>query len=155
MITSTSYPALPCVVESERCHRAPRGCDPGRVTDPAPTGTAEQKRRMREAAARRRAADLLRVTNATLAYAIVQLSNGIGPDEAWRVGLDVAEELAEVARVLRRLTRLSAAERRAEAARLRALGMGTQQIADRLGVSMHSAWNYTKGLRADGRPWVG
>jgi hypothetical protein len=130
-------------------------CDPGRVTDPAPTGTAEQKRAMREAAARRRAADLLRVTNATLAYAAEQLSNGIGPEEARMVGLEVSEELCAVARALRRLTRLSAPERKAEAARLRGLGFGTQQIADRLGVSMHSAWNYTRGLRSDGQPWSG
>jgi hypothetical protein len=123
------------------------------VIDPAPTGTAEQKRLMREAAARRRAADLLRVTEATCAYAGRQLSNGIGPEEARRVGLDAAEELAEAARMLRRLTRLSAAERKAEAARLRALGFGTQAIADRLGVSMHSAWNYSRGLRSDGQPW--
>jgi hypothetical protein len=68
---------------SEGCRRPPRGCDPGRVT-PAPTGTAEQKRAMREAAARRRAADLLRITSATLDYAAVQLSNGIGPQEARR-----------------------------------------------------------------------
>jgi hypothetical protein len=124
------------------------------VTDPAPTGTPGQKRAMREAARRRRAADLLRVTDATVSYAIVQLSNGITAEQARQVGLEVAEELAEVARVLRRLTRLSARERRAEAARLRGVGYGTQQIADRLGVSMHSAWNYTRGLRSDGQPWA-
>jgi hypothetical protein len=121
---------------------------------PAPTGSPEQKRRMREAAQRRRAADLLRVTESTVSYAIVQLSNGITREEARQVGLDVAEELAEVARVLRRLTRLSASERKAEAARLRALGMGTQEIATRLGVCAHSAWSYTRGLRSDGQPWA-
>jgi DNA-binding CsgD family transcriptional regulator len=121
---------------------------------PAPTGSPEQKRRMREAAQRRRAADLLRVTNATLAYAAAQLSNGIGPEEARMVGLEVSEELCEVARTLRRLTRLSARERRAEAARLRGAGLGTQEIATRLGVSMHSAWNYGRGLRSDGQPWA-
>ena len=93
---------------------------------------------MREAAARRRAADLLRVTNATLAYAAEQLSNGIGPDEARMVGLEVSEELCEVARALRRLTRLSAPERRAEAARLRELGFGTQQMGQHLGYASSS-----------------
>jgi DNA-binding CsgD family transcriptional regulator len=37
---------------------------------------------------------------------------------------------------------------------LAALGMGTQEIADRLGVSYHAAWGYRKGVRADGQPWA-
>jgi hypothetical protein len=119
-----------------------------------PTARALARRAVREAERRRAAVDVLRVAEATVAYAIAQLGNGISRTEARRAGLDVAEELAEVARALRRLTRLSPAERRAEAARMAGLGFGTQQIADRLGVSMHSAWNYTRGRRSDGQPWA-
>jgi hypothetical protein len=123
------------------------------MTSPA-SARGLARRAAREAARRREAAELLRLVESLAGYAAGQLANGIGRGQARRVGLEAAEELSVAAVALRRLTRLSSAERRAEAARLRGLGYGTQQIADRLGVSMHSAWNYTRGLRSDGQPWA-
>jgi DNA-binding CsgD family transcriptional regulator len=124
------------------------------MTDPAPTGTAAEKQAMREAARRRQAVDLLRVTEATVSYAITQLGNGLDRSQARDMAQEVAGELVAAAAALRRLTRLSARERRRVAASLFALGVPTQEVADRLGVSYHAAWGYRRGVRADGQPWA-
>jgi DNA-binding CsgD family transcriptional regulator len=124
------------------------------MTHRAPTGDRDQKARMREAARRSEAVELLRLADSTVMYAMGQLSNGIGREAARQVGQQAAEELCVLAAALRRLTRLSARERAVEARRLAALGFGTQEIADRLGVSMHTAWHYRNGRRADGQPWA-
>ena len=109
---------------------------------------------MRAAARRRQAADLLRTTAAIADYSAGQLSNGLSPEQARRAVMETAGELAVAAAALRRLARLPARERAALAAQLAALGMGTQEIADRLGVSMHTAWHYQHGRRGDGQPWA-
>jgi transcriptional regulator with XRE-family HTH domain len=125
----------------------------GPVTFPAPTGDRQQKAAMRAAARRRQAADLLRVTASITSYSAVQLGNGLSPEEARRAVQEVAGELAVVVVSLRRLARLPARERAGLAVQLAALGVGTQEIADRLGVSAHTAWNYQRGRRGDGQPW--
>ena len=95
----------------------------------------------REAARRREAVTMLRITEATARYASVQLSNGIGPAEARETALFVAGELTAVARRLRRLARPSAPaerrrnERREVARRLRGEGLPVRVIAARLGVT--------------------
>jgi hypothetical protein len=124
------------------------------MATPAPTGSPEQKRAMREADRRRQAADLARLTAAICEYTSVRVSNGMGPAEARDAIVELAGELSVASASLRRLARLPARER-AHLARLWAgLGMGTQEIATRLGVSMHSAWNYKNGRRSDGQPWA-
>jgi hypothetical protein len=124
------------------------------VTDPAPTGDAGQKAAMRAAARRRQAADLLRTTAAIAGYSAGQLSNGLSPEQARQTVMETAGELAAAAAALRRLARLPARERAALAVQLGALGYGTQAISERLGVSMHTAWNYQRGRRGDGQPWA-
>jgi DNA-directed RNA polymerase specialized sigma24 family protein len=124
------------------------------VTSPAPTGTAEQKAAMRAAERRRQAADLLRVTASICAYTTVQIGNGLNPEEARQAVMETAGELAAVVVALRRLARLPARERAAVARLMAGRGMGTQEIANRLGVSAHTAWNYQRGLRGDGQPWA-
>jgi hypothetical protein len=121
----------------------------------APTGTAGQKRAMREAARRRQAMTILRVTEALLGESAAQLGNGLGPEQARMAVVEVAGELAAVAESLRRLARLPPAERGALAVQLAKRGYGTQDIATRLGVSVTTAWNYKNGRRGDGRPWAG
>jgi hypothetical protein len=108
---------------------------------------------MREAARRREAAEVLRVVAAISGYASAQLGNGLGPEEARQAVAEVAGELAVVAGRLRRLARVPARERAAQARLLAGLGVGTQEIADRLGVCAHTAWNYQRGLTGDGKPW--
>jgi DNA-binding NarL/FixJ family response regulator len=124
------------------------------VTFPAPTGSAEQKRAMREAARRREAAEVLRVAASISSYSAAQLGNGLSPEQARRAVVEVAGELAVVAGQLRRLVRLPARERAAEARRLAALGVGTMEIAARLGVSPTTVHYYRRGLRSDGQPWA-
>jgi DNA-binding CsgD family transcriptional regulator len=120
----------------------------------APTGTAGQKRAMREAERRRQAAELLRITEATIGYAAVQISNGLTPEQAQKVVWEMAGELAVVAASLRRLARLPARDRAMLARLLAGKGLGTQEIATRLGVSAHTAWHYKHGRRGDGQPWA-
>jgi hypothetical protein len=123
------------------------------VTDPAPT-RREQKASMRAAARRRQAVDLLRLTEAMVGYSAGQLGNGLNPEQARQAVMETAGELAVAAAALRRLARLPARERAALARLWAAQGMGTQEIADRLGVSCHSAWHYKNGRRGDGQPWA-
>jgi DNA-directed RNA polymerase specialized sigma24 family protein len=124
------------------------------ASSPAPTGSPEQKASMRAAERRRQAADLLRVTAAICAYTTEQIGNGMNPEEARQAVIETAGELAAVVVALRRLARLPARERAAVARLMAGRGMGTQEIAARLGVSAHTAWNYRNGRRGDGQPWA-
>jgi DNA-binding CsgD family transcriptional regulator len=82
----------------------------------------------------------------------MQIGNGLTPEEARQAVMETAGELAATAAALRRLARLPARERAALARLMAGRGMGTQEIATRLGVSAHSAWNYQHGRRGDGQP---
>jgi hypothetical protein len=124
------------------------------MAHPAPTGSAAQKRAMREQARRADAIAAVEVAQQTLAYALTIMANGASQARARRVAFEAAQELSVLAGELRRWTRPSAAERVAQARELAAAGYGTQEIAVRLGVSMHTAWNYRRGLRGDGQPWA-
>jgi DNA-directed RNA polymerase specialized sigma24 family protein len=99
------------------------------------TADARRRRLPREAARRREAAGILRVSEATCGYAAGQLSNGLDPAEARETALFVAGELELAAAALRRLTRLSGPERRRLAVQLVGLGWSKHQAAVRLGVS--------------------
>jgi DNA-binding CsgD family transcriptional regulator len=105
--------------------------------------TAVQQRRIAEARRRREAAAMLRIVASTAEYAAGQLSNGLGPAEARRAAAEVAGELESAAGTLRRLVRLTLAERRAAARMLASAGVSRREIARRLGVSERSAWRYT------------
>jgi hypothetical protein len=121
---------------------------------PAPTGDRESKARMRAEARRREAATLLRLIENTAGYAARQLANGLSPAQARLAAIDAAGELEMAAAALRRLARLPARQRAALAALWAGRGMGTHEIAVRLGVSDHTAWHYRNGRRADGQPWA-
>jgi hypothetical protein len=121
---------------------------------PQPTGSRESKACMREQARRADAVERLRLAQSTVGYTITVLANGATAQEARQAVWDATEELALLIQGLRRLTRLSPRERAAQARQLAALGYGTQEIATRLGVSMHSAWHYKNGRRSDGQPWA-
>jgi hypothetical protein len=122
--------------------------------EPAPVPRAVTKRRAREAERRRQAADELRIAAAMALYAAGQIGNGISPEAARAAVVDAAGELALAAVRLRTLARLPARQRAALAASLAAQGMGTQEIATRLGVCAHTAWHYQHGRRGDGQPWA-
>ena len=113
--------------------------------------SAVRKRLAREAARRREAVNMLRITEATARYAAVQLSNGIDPGEARATALFVAGELELMAESLRRLTRLGPAERRVLAVQLAGLGWSKRAIAARLGVSERAVWGYIGSVRAGQR----
>jgi hypothetical protein len=72
----------------------------------------------RPEAARREAASVLTITAAIAAYAAGRVSNGLGPEQARRAVVDAAAELEAAAAALRRLARLTPADRRALAAEL-------------------------------------
>jgi DNA-binding CsgD family transcriptional regulator len=115
---------------------------------------AERRAREREADRRRQAAAELRMAASMAAYAAGQVGNGLTPAQARQALVEAAMELEAVAAAVRRLARLRARERARLARLLAAQGCGTQEIATRLGVSMHTAWNYQRGRRGDGQPWA-
>lgn len=115
---------------------------------------AERKRAAREAERRREAAALLRLMSSLCEYGAKQVADGLAPDEARAAVIEMAGEFTAAAVSLRRLARVPARERAALARSLAGLGYGTQEIATRLGVSAHSAWNYQHGRRGDGQPWA-
>jgi hypothetical protein len=112
------------------------------------------KRAAREAERRREAAALLRLMASACGYSAEQISNGMSPAQARQAVVEMAGEFAVAALSLRRLVRLPARERASRAAFLAAQGLGTTEIATRLGVSPHTAWNYQRGRRGDGQPWA-
>jgi hypothetical protein len=118
-------------------------------------GSGERRRPEREADRRAQAVTALLVAEATVAYARRQLANGLTREQARQAALETAAELEAVAAGLRRLTRLSIAERRALAVHLADFGLPTQEIARQLGVSDRAVRYYAKGLRSDGQPWAG
>jgi hypothetical protein len=85
---------------------------------------AARTRLARERARRRDAINMLRIAECGCRYASQQLANanGTGPEEARAAVLEMAGELAECAEAVRRVVKLSAAERRGLAIRLAALG---------------------------------
>jgi hypothetical protein len=107
--------------------------------------SAERKRRARIADRRRRAVNILNITEATSRYGASQLANGIGPAEARTLALELAAELTAAADSLRRLTRIGPAERRVLARQLAALGLGTLEISRQLGVSERCTRYYLTG----------
>jgi DNA-directed RNA polymerase specialized sigma24 family protein len=106
---------------------------------------AERKARARQADRRRQAVSLLNIAGGTMIYAVRQLGNGIGPEQARVVAADAADELEQVAEALRRLTRPGPAERRALARQLAAMGWTTRRIAARVGVSERAVRYYVAG----------
>ena len=78
---------------------------------------------------------MLQIAECTRRYAASQLGNGHGPAEARESALFVAAELELAADTLRRLTRLSVAERRVLAVQLVGLGWSRHRVAVQLGVS--------------------
>ena len=121
----------------------------------ADTASAARKQAARQADRRAQAVTELAVAEATIGYARRQLANGLTPKQVTQAALETAVLLEQSATALRRLTRLSVAQRRALAVHLATLGLPTQEIAWQLGVSDRAARNYAKGLRSDGQPWTG
>jgi DNA-binding CsgD family transcriptional regulator len=118
------------------------------VPEPAAlSADAVRKRAVSQDQRRREAVAALRLAEQMCGYAAGQLGNGLGPDEARAAALEAAAELAELASVLRRLTRLSPAERRRRAVQLAGLGMPKREVAIRLGVSERAVWYYLAGVR--------
>ena len=112
---------------------------------PEPADTARERKRLADEAARRRSAvNLLRITACACDYASERLSNGASPAEAAETVVFVSGEMAEVAEALRRLALVSPAERRVRAVQLAQLGMSREEIAARLGVSERSVRSYLK-----------
>ena len=110
--------------------------------------TADAVRRRlpaREAARRRQAVATLRLAEAVARYAADQMANGLAPGEARAAAIDAAGELAELAALLRKLTRLGPAERRELALELRRAGLG---VSDRLGISRCGWGSATAGPAA-------
>ena len=105
---------------------------------------AERDRRAREAARRRQAVATLRLAEAVARYAADQVADGLSPAEARQAAIDAAGELAGLAALLRKLTRLGPAERRSLTRQLTALGMSQREVADRLGISLRTAWAYAR-----------
>lgn len=109
---------------------------------------AEREQLAREAARRRSAVNLLRIMACTCDYASERLSNGASPAEAAETVVFVSGELSSVAEALRRLTRMSPAERRVRAVQLTQLGMSQAEIAARLGVSERAVRGYLNSQQA-------
>jgi hypothetical protein len=107
--------------------------------------SAERKRRAREAARRREAANVLRIGEATCRYGASQIGDGASPAEAREIALFVAGELVAVADALRRLTRLGPAERKVLAKQLAALGVRPRRIAQQLGTCDRTVRYYLAG----------
>jgi DNA-binding CsgD family transcriptional regulator len=85
---------------------------------------------------------VLAITAAIAAYGAAAIGNGLGPEQARRAVVDTAAELEAAAASLRRLARLTAADRRALAVELGGDGVSQRQIARTLGVSRRRAWDY-------------
>ena len=102
-----------------------------------------------EQAARRQAADTLRIAAASAEYASRAVADGLSPEAARQAALDAAAELEVIAGTLRRLTRprpdLDAAGRRALAVALAGRGLSQRQIAARVGRSERRVWDYLRG----------
>jgi DNA-binding NarL/FixJ family response regulator len=96
------------------------------------------------AAARRRAADVLRLAAAVAGYAAGQVSDGLSPVEAQCATWQAAEELTAIVVQLRRLGRVDPAGRRALALELAGAGVPRREIADRLGVTPSTVRGYLR-----------
>jgi hypothetical protein len=120
-----------------------------------PESNAARKALAREGERRRQAVSALAIGECACRYAKSELANGLDPDRARELVLEMAGELTAIAQVLRRVGWLPVAERRALAVSWARLGMPTQQIADRLGVSTRSVRNYVRGRSPAKRPAPG
>jgi DNA-binding CsgD family transcriptional regulator len=116
----------------------------GGVPETTASRTA-RKARAREAERRRQAVNALAIGECACRYAASQLANGLDPDGARELVLEMAGELTAVAAVLRRAAWLTVDQRRAQAILMAGRGMPTQQIADRLGVSDVTVRKYLRG----------
>ena len=116
---------------------------------------AARKALAREGSRRRQAVNALAIGECACRYAKSELANGLDPDRARELVLEMAGELTAIAQVLRRVGWLTVAERRALAVLWSRSGMPTQQIADRLGVSTRSVRNYVTGRPPAKRPAPG
>ena len=106
--------------------------------------------RLARAAARRRAADVLRLAALAAGYAAGQVSDGLSPVEAQCAVRQAAEALAEVVVELRRLAPLEPGERREAAAEMAGMGIPRREIASRLGLTERTVGKYLRP-RSPGR----
>jgi DNA-binding NarL/FixJ family response regulator len=97
---------------------------------------------IRTATRRRKAAELLRVVAATAGYASRQVADGLTPAQAAMATAEAAAELSAAADTLRRLSRLSLADRKRLAAEWTGAGLGKREIGRRLGVCERTVWRY-------------
>lgn len=106
----------------------------------------ERKARQRESQRRAEAVRILRLAEATSAYAAGRLlANGLGPEEARQMAAETAAELSRVAIELRKLTRLPVGDRRRVARQLAARGVPTAEISMQLGVCRRCVRYYVAG----------
>lgn len=115
------------------------------------TADAVRRRLPREAARRRQAVATLRLAEAVARYAADQVANGLAPEQARAAAIDAAGELAELAALLRKLTRLGPAKRRELALELGGLGWDKQRIAVRLGLSDRTVRYYFRPRSSTGQ----
>jgi DNA-directed RNA polymerase specialized sigma24 family protein len=110
------------------------------VPEPAALPPAERKvaaRRVARRAARRGELVMeLRVAESVIGYAVRQLSNGIGPEEAAETALEASAQLSRLAVVIRKSVRLPAVHRRVLVSKLADLGYTQEAIGLRAGVSV-------------------
>lgn len=106
--------------------------------------------RLARAAARRRAADVLRLAALAAGYAAGQVSDGLGPVEAEVAVRQAAETLIEVVMELRELAPLEPGEMREAAAEMAGLGIPRREIARRLGLTVGTVGRYLRP-RSPGR----
>jgi hypothetical protein len=107
--------------------------------------SAERKRRVRTDARRAEAVRMLQIAECGCRYAAGQLGNGLGPEQARELAMEMAAELTAVAEGLRRLTRMGPRERRVLAVKLHSLGVPPKRIAQQLGVCDRTVRNYLAG----------
>jgi hypothetical protein len=85
---------------------------------------------------------LLDISECTIRYARSQVAvaNGASPAEARMAAVEAAVELAQIAESLRRIVRLSRAERVHMAVLMTGRGMSGRQVAEALGVCERTVW---------------
>ena len=97
-----------------------------------------------EAGHRRQAVATLRLAEAVARYAAARVADGIGPEEARLAVWDAAEELDDLAVLLRRLAGSRTPGRRAAARELASAGLPRREIADRLRVTQGVVRGYLR-----------
>ena len=89
----------------------------------------------------------MKVAQCTVASAVDQVANGLGPGESRQALLELAGELTATAALVRKAARLDVGERRVLARKLAGLGYTTKQVADQCGVSDVTVRHYLRGRR--------